>query len=264
MKSSLYRCRIMHHRLSPTVHRFEHNVHMFCLDLDEIDHICSINPLIRRNHFGLYSFYDRDHLPMKGDSDVKTNLLSQLSERGVSLPPDTRVILVTSLRMLGYVFNPVSFYFCFSTDGTPVCAVAEVSNTFREMKMFVLPGAPVNGVYTGQQRKDFYVSPYFDVEDEFEFKLRVPNERLAIQINTRRPAGKLMLSTLTGNQLPLSVRNVILLTLEIPFVTLKVITLIHWHALLLWLKRIPIHWKTEKLKSQKDVFNPHATLEVKK
>ncbi len=260
MNSALYDCRIMHQRLAPTIYRFEHSMHMFLLDLDEIDWLPTRIPWIQRNRFGLYGFYDRDHLPMEGTGTIRSNLSEWLETQSFHLGNEDRVLLLTSLRMLGYVFNPVSFYFISDRDWKPRAVVAEVSNTFREMKPYLITAQNESQVFEGETRKDFYVSPFMDVEDSFAFRIRTPDEKLALQIDTQRSCGRMLVSTLTGNRLPLTSRNILIQTLKYPFVTGKVIFLIHFHALMLLLKGVRLHWKHEKRERQQRVFNPHQTL----
>ncbi len=264
LRSRLYTCRVMHHRLKPKTYRFEHEIFLFCFDLDEIDRITSQNPLLSRNRPGFYSFYDRDHLPLCGSGDVKTNLSAFMARKGYALPDDARIELLTSTRMLGYVFNPVSFYFITLSDGQPLCAVAEVSNTFREMKAFVVPpdksASGANPVFRLCTQKNFYVSPFFDVEDEFEFRLTSPRESLNLRVNTLVEGETALVATVQGNPLPLTARNLIVQTLRVPFVTLKIIIWIHLHGAILTLKRIGLNWKHQKPDQQTELFNPHRTI----
>lgn len=264
LRSRLYTCRVMHHRLAPKTHRFEHAFFVFCLDLDEISRVAAENPFFRHNRPGLYSFCDRDHLPLRGPGSVRANLEAFLAEKGIELPAGARIELVTFARMLGYVFNPASFYFVTRPDGGPLCAVAEVSNTFREMKAYVVPpaGAGPDGAALFRSRavKNFYVSPFFDVEDEFDFRLAQPGDRLDIRVNTLVNGKTALVAALQGNPIPLTARNLLSQTLRIPFVTLKVIFLIHFHGLLLLLKRIRVNWKHQKAGSQTGLYNPHHTL----
>lgn len=267
LRSRLYSCRVMHHRLAPKAHRFEHEFFLFCLDLAEIDRVAAAIPLFRRNRPGLYSFYDRDHLPLSGGGDVRSNLLAFLNARNIPVPAEPRIELVTFPRMLGYVFNPVSFCFVTAPGGEPVCAVAEVSNTFREMKPFIIPpdGAAPDGspLFRLRAPKNFYVSPFFDVEDGFDFRLALPGPRLDLRVNTLVGGKPALIATLQGNPLPLTTRNLLRQTLRVPFVTLKVILLIHFHALVLLLKRVPLRWKHEKAERQTGLFNPHRTLQTR-
>ncbi len=193
---------------------------------------------------------------------IKSSLLAWVAAQGLPLPADTRVLLLTHCRVFGYIFNPVSFYFCLDAQDRPLCAVAEVGNTFGEQKPFLL--GPEHLDATGRFRrivpKHFYVSPFSALDLAFDFKLHVPGEQLDIHIDDREGDRPVLLTALTGRRVPLTDANLARLTLKYPLVTLRVITLIHWHALKLWWKRVPWHRKAANPHLQQGVFNPHESL----
>ena len=260
-RSCLYECTVMHHRLTPKEHRFTYSLFLFCLDLDEIKTVCSRITGRSHNRFNLYTFKDRDHLTIAGaGGSVRQNLTAYLAQNGVDFPEDGRAILLTLPRVLGYIFNPVSFYFCFDAAGVALCALAQVGNTFGEMKPYLLTSPDADGVFRLRTPKHFYVSPFSSLDLDFDFKLRVPGDALEIHINDRQGDSTVLLSTLTGTRVPLTSARLAWLTLKFPFLTLKVIFLIHWQALLLWLKRLPFHPKAANAHLQRDVLNPHSSI----
>jgi DUF1365 family protein len=282
LRSCLYDCSVMHHRLAPKEHHFRYGIFQFCLDLDELDTLPKHLRLFSHNRPALYRFNDGDHLaaPPQHDATAATNsqfairnsqfsppntkssLLAWLSSQGLPLPADTRVLLLTHCRVFGYIFNPVSFYFCLDAQDRPLCAIAEVGNTFGEQKPFLL--RPENLDADGRFRrivpKHFYVSPFSALDLAFDFKLRVPGEQLDIHIDDREGDRPVLLTALTGRRVPLTDTNLARLTLKYPLVTLRVITLIHWHALKLWWKKVPWHRKAANPHLQQGVFNPHESL----
>lgn len=245
MNSALYECRVMHHRLAPKVHHFRYRIFMFAFDLDEIDALAARIPFFSRNRSNVYAFRDRDHLTLPGleRAGTKENVVAWLARHGIAFPDGGRIVLVTLPRVLGYTFNPVSFYWCFDAAGAPLCAIAEVGNTFGEMKPYLLR------VYTGARGfrlvtpKHFYVSPFSALDLEFDFSLRVPGDRLHVTVDDLDGGERVMLTSLTGRRAPLTAARLAWLTLKYPFITLKVIGLIHWNALLLWLKGVPWYEK---------------------
>lgn len=270
IRSCLYECRVMHHRLSPRVHRFTYGLFLVCLDLDELPAIAGRLRLFSRNRRNLYEFRDRDHLefPRPGPvSDVAASIRGWIQSQGVTVPDDARISLVTLPRVAGYVFNPVSFYFVRTSAGEAVCAVAEVGNTFGELKPYLIPPAgPSPGNEGGPVRfrcvvpKAYYVSPFSPLDLQFDFNLRAPDERLNLHINdVTGDGGTLLVSTLTGRRHPLTDGQLLRLTARYPLVTLRVITLIHWQALRLWLKRVPWYRKEAEPEHQKGVYRPHAS-----
>jgi len=200
--------------------------------------------------------------PISDSLSAKASLLSWISSQGLSIPADTRVLLLTHCRVFGYIFNPVSFYFCLDAQDRPLCAVAEVGNTFGEQKPFLLGPEHFDG--EGRFRhlvpKHFYVSPFSALDLAFDFKLRVPGEQLDIHIDDREGDHPVLLTALTGRRVPLTDANLARLTLKYPLVTLRIITLIHWHALRLWWKKVPWHRKAANPHLQQGVFNPHESL----
>lgn len=269
----LYECSVVHHRTSPQEHQFQYRLFMLALDLDHIPSLGFAFPWFRHNRPGLYAFYDQDHLPLPTPTDLpappattpttKQSLTRWLAQNGVQLPPDARVLLLTLPRMLGYVFNPVSFYFCSSSLGAPICAVAEVGNTFAERKLYLLPPsclAPTQDRYQHSQPKHFYVSPFFDLTTCFSFNLMIPGEHLHLRIDDLTDGKRVLSTALTGRRLPFTAASFGWQTFKCPLVTLKVIGLIHWNALRLWLKRIPWHAKASLPELQTNVLNPHASL----
>jgi DUF1365 family protein len=280
----------MHHRFAPKAHRFAYRIFMFALDLDELDGLHRSLRLFSSERRNVYSFRQRDFLPADEAvhnasprppsavpaagggatpaaapaSTLKQRVLAHLAARGIDLDGG-RVVLLTLPRVFGYLFNPVSFYFCFDRAGEPVAALAEVTNTFREMKPFVLgpdcraPAAAGAG-FTMRTPKHFYVSPFTDMDVAFDFTLRVPADRLAIQIDDYTAGARTLTSALTGTRRPLTDRALAWFTLKYPLITLRVIALIHWHALRLYLKRVPWFRKAARPAEQRDLYRPHTSI----
>jgi DUF1365 family protein len=162
--------------------------------------------------------------------------------------------------VLGYIFNPVSFFFCADAAGAPLCAVVQVGNTFHELKPYLLGAPDAAGCFRLVTPKHFYVSPFSELDLAFDFKLKVPGEVLDIHIDDRAADRRVLLSALTGRRVPLTSARLAWLTLKYPLITLRVIFLIHWHALRLWCKRLPWHRKTANAHLQRDVFRPHESI----
>ena len=270
LRSALYDCAVMHHRLSPREHRFTHHIFMLALDLDELDEVARRVRGFSRNRRNVYEFRDRDHLSCPGlaAAALKDHLLDWIASQGHPLPAaatNLRVTLVTLPRVFGYVFNPVSFYFVHeAATGRALCAVAEVRNTFGEMKPYLLPAPQPDGSFRLLTPKHFYVSPFSNLDLNFDFKLRPPGDGLEMHVDEYDGARPVLLSALTGRRRALTTSRLWGATLKCPLVTMKVIFLIHWHALRLWLKRVPWHPKADDPDLQRDVLNPHVSLSVKK
>ncbi|MEO5644566.1 MAG: DUF1365 domain-containing protein [Bacteroidia bacterium] len=260
MKSFLYRAKVMHNRTSPKKHRFHYNVFLFCIDLDSIDADFEKVSLLSRNKFNLFSFYDKDHPVNENASankSVREALDFYLKQNGLENPP-ARVLLITNLRLLGYVFNPVSFYYCYDENDEPICCVAEVQNTFKEMKLFFLgKDCLKENSFHLRTKKYFYVSPFIEHDVEFDFKLDLPTEKLNIRIDDYKDNERFFVSTLTGKKKTLTSGKLLAYFFRFPFITLQIIFLIHWHAFLLWIKKINFHKKSEHKELQRDVMRKY-------
>lgn len=291
MRSRLYECRVTHARLHPRAHRFAYRLFFLALDLDELPALARRLRLLRIDRAGLFSFRQRDYLPADeplhnpspasppasptpprapaaASTALKTRVLAHLAARGVPVTDDARVVLLTLPRVLGYLFNPVSFYFVSTPDGSPLAALAEVTNTFRETKLYVLgpetlvaePG--LGPTFRLRVPKHFYVSPFSDVDVAFDFRLRPPGERLALQIDDHAGPRRTFTSTVTAVAAPRPPgdRALAWFSLKYPLLTLRVIAAIHWQALRLWLKRTPWFPKAARAEDQRDLHRPHASL----
>ncbi len=252
----------MHNRLKPKSHRFNYNVFMFYINLDEIDLLCSKHLMLSRNKFNFFSFRDKEHLQLPADKpdttkNTKQHIISYLANQGFKYSNQT-IMLLTNLNILGYNFNPVSFYFVLNSLNEPECVIAEVGNTFGEIKPYLLDKSCLQeDVFHLNTIKHFYVSPYIDHDTNFDFNLKVPLEKLNIRIDDFKNGERFFISTLTGIKKPLNNRTLLLYSIRFPLLTLRIITLIHWNALLLWLKKLPFHKKSENPELQKDVYRKY-------
>lgn len=257
--SAIFDCIVMHHRLTPVEHRFQYRVFYLWLDLDAIDGLAKKLWCFSRNRFNLFSFHDHDHLNL-GESTTKANILRWLQEQGFDTAPVARIMLLTFPRVVGYIFNPVSFYYCFDAQGESVCAVAQVTNTFHEQKAFLLRERDERGRFRLLTEKHFYVSPFFPLDLSFDFKLEMPSDKLEIHIDDRSLEERTLLTALTGKRRQLTASSLFWCAVKYPLLTLRVIFLIHWNALRLWLKRIPWHRKAANVDLQKNVLRPHHSI----
>lgn len=282
LSSGLFECRVMHARLAPREHRFLYRIFLFAIDLDELEELPRRLRLFSLGRRNLYSFRERDYLPVdeplhpapsSADSTkhssvpasamgLKSRVQAFAAQHGTDLTGG-RVVLVTLPRVFGYLFNPVSFYFCYTPDGAPAAVIAEVTNTFREVKPYFL-GASTRSSSGSEFRlrvpKHFYVSPFSDVDVEFDFTLRAPHDRLALQIDDFTDDARTLTTTLTGQRRELTSARLWWFTLKYPLLTLRVIALIHWHAFLLWCKRVPWFAKSARAAEQRGLHRPHHSL----
>jgi DUF1365 family protein len=261
LKSCLYECVIVHRRLRPKPYTFEHRMMMLYADLDELQTIDRNTRLMSQEHRNLYSFRDADYFPTGAGGDLKSRVGTFLRERGIDLSETGHVRLLTLPRILGYIFNPISVYFCSDGEDKPLCAIAEVGNTFRESKLFLLPVPAAQqecarARYRLRVPKHYYVSPFSSLDVCFDFDLLLPGQTLQLHIEDWDADGKLLDSHLRGIRVPLSDYQLLRFALKFPALTLKVIGLIHWHALKLAARRLHWHRKSERPELQREVLNP--------
>jgi DUF1365 family protein len=231
----LYECRVNHTRVSPKRHAFNYRVFMLAIDLDDFPKL----PLLSRNHFNLFSIDDRDHIRTDPEKSTRENLIAWLTEKGTNIPADSRITLLTFPRVLGYAFNPVSFYYISSKSSEPITAIAEVTNTYREMKLFPLGLPDSEGKFDRLIAKNFYVSPFSDPNDSFHFRIAQPGENWHVSINNLTDGKTTLLSSITGERRDLTTPRLALYAVKYPLISLFIIFRIHLHALLLFLKKIP-------------------------
>ena len=263
VNSCLYKAKVMHHRLAPKIHRFHYEIFMFYLDLNEIDSFTKRLKFMSRNRFNLFNFRDKDHLQLPRENpdtskNIRQHITNYLESNGVIIG-NGRIMLLTNLCTLGYQFNPVSFYFCYNELDQPVCSIVEVCNTFMEMKPYFLGSKTKAGdAFKLNTGKYFYVSPFIDMDTNFDFDLQIPGEKLQVRIDDFDKEGqRFFISTLSGNRKELNDSTLLYYFFSFPLITLKVIGLIHWQAFKLWLKKIPFHKKNADLGLQKEVYRPY-------
>ena len=236
----------MHHRFKPKRHRFTYSVVSALLDLDELDSLDRKLRFFSVDRFNLFSWHNKDH----GDGS-NTPLLNQVKEKLSQHQLDefgASVKLLCYPRMFGYVFNPLSVYYCYDQTGKLGAILYEVSNTFKERHTYLIKADPANPDRLLRQRSDkvFYVSPFMPMDANYQFRMRPPADRVAVCIRQSHQNESLLHATFTGERRALSDRSLISTLCGYPMMTFKVIGGIHWEALRLWKKGVPLQ-KREKL-----------------
>ena len=234
--------KVMHARSQPVSHRFAYSIFYLHLDLSQLDDLhCGI---LRLDRPGLMSFYRQDHGPRDG-SDLSIWIKDVLSENGLHCA-DGRVVLQTFPRILGYVFNPVSFWYCYDQQEQLRVVLAEVNNTFGEHHNYLVFNrdySPLGGRPSALVKKVFHVSPFFEVDGHYRFSFQnQPNfNRAGIDYYRQ---GELQLTTsLYGTQYPLTPLRIFKALFRYPMQSLGVMIRIHYQALRLWIKSTPFFSK---------------------
>jgi len=235
-QSALYPGWVMHRRISPRHHRFKYRVFAMLLDLDELAALDRGLALFGWNRSGLFSFHDKDH----GDGhDLRTWLDAKLALAGIKADGARRVLCYP--RIFGYVFNPLSVWFCHARDGALRAIIYEVHNTYDERHAYVLPvGADQKLVRHGCP-KAFYVSPFLSRDCAYQFRIRPPGEDVAIAINEEEAGAPILNASFAGTRRALTDGALAAMLLRYPLMTLKVVAAIHYEAVRLMLKGIRRH-----------------------
>lgn len=241
LTSALYRGTVLHRRLRPKPHRLSYRVFWLLLDLDELDAISQSLRLFSRGRFNLLSFHDRDH----GDGSrcpLRAQIEGELVGMGIKLDGGP-IRVLTMPRVLGFVFNPISVFYCHRADGRLAALVYEVTSTFGERHAYVIPvedGDADRGVIRQTAAKALYVSPFMDMAMSYAFRGRLPDEHLALVIDGSDAEGLLIHASVRGRRAALTDGAILRSALAVPFLTVKVVAAIHWEALKLWARGIPL------------------------
>ena len=245
MQSCIYEGHVRHRRFAPVENRFRYRLFLMYLDLAELPGTFSGRWLWSAGRFNLAYLRRRDHL---GDPALSLDrAVRDLVEEKTGARPAGPVRLLTHLRYWGYCFNPVSFYYCYDREGRHVeTIVAEVSNTpWREMHPYVL-GEELNlADREGWKRyrfpKVFHVSPFMEMDITYDWRFRVPGRSLSVHMDLLGAKGKVFDATLTASRREITGPNLARVLILYPFMTLKVISMIHYQAFRLWRKKATFH-----------------------
>jgi uncharacterized protein len=252
--SALYVGAVMHRRYRPRTHYLRYRVFWLLLDLDEVGVLAQDLRWFGYNRFRALSFYDADH----GDGSqtpIRDQVRRHLLTAGIATP-DGPIQLFCMPRIFGYAFNPLSIYFCYRSDGFLAAVLYEVHNTFGERHSYLIAVEPgVRDIINHRCQKEFYVSPFMDMNVNYVFRLAIPDERISVTIDTVDRAGTVLTAALSGKRLALSDATLRRVLATHPLLTLKVVAGIHWHALRLLLKGLKLRPRPRPPEEQVTVVN---------
>lgn len=240
--AALYHGTVLHRRLRPRRHVLRYRVFWMMLDLDRLGEVVAGSRLFAWNRWGVLSFWDKDHGDGSG-RPLRGQIEALLADAGVSQDGGPIRVLCYP-RLFGYVFNPLTVFLCYRPDDSLAAVVYEVSNTFGERHSYVLPvEASPDQMVRQSADKQFHVSPFIGMDARYHFRILPPGERVAVAITETDDAGPFLHASFSGRFEAVSDRTLLRALLRYPLMTLKVIGGIHWEALRLWMKGVPVHRK---------------------
>lgn len=217
MNSHIFAGSVWHERTSPVKHRFSYPLSLYSLDVDELAELGRRFIWFGYNRFNLAAIHDEDYL--WGEGTLRERVERFLLSQGVTEKP-ARIQLVTSARHLGYVFNPASFHFCFSGDGSLLAIVVEVNNTFGEKHPYLLSGPE----WEHQREKEFHVSPFNDMKGSYRFRFADVRQRLEVTIVLERGGEDILTAHLTGEKRPFGSGALAGIFATAPFTMLRILS----------------------------------------
>lgn len=229
---------VMHKRFFPKENAFRYSIYYLALPVSKIQKNLE-NKFFKLNRWGLLSFYDRDH-GYRNDESIEAWAREMLTAHNID-KADGEIILVTMPRVFGYVFNPVSFWFCYDKSQILRAVICEVNNTFGETHSYICAHEDQreitqDDILIGQ--KMFHVSPFLEREGEYQFRFAVKEDKIGAWIDFYDGAGeKKLITSVTGKLENLNEKSSLKAFWGYPLVTIKAISLIHWQAVKLFFKK---------------------------
>lgn len=263
LKSCIYEGEVVHQRFHPKKHRFSYRVFSLCLDLDELNTLDEV-PFFSVNRFNLFSFREEDH--GDGSGALAEQIRKLLQQRGFQ-SASSRIELLCYPRVLGYVFNPLSVYFCYNADEQLEVILYEVSNTFGSRHIYLIENHSSSGLIKQSCNKSMYVSPFMPMDTRYHFHILPPEEQVCVAINqtelsaTDKP---IFHAAFSGKKKTLQRSSLAQLFCKYPLMTLKVIVAIHWEAFRLWRKKLRIQPRNKEVTQTISWYSPNGDLQSEK
>ena len=245
MNSCIYNGLVTHTRFKPVKHFLKYRTFSILVDLDEIEELDKNNLIFSYNKFNIFSFYNKDHGDRNGKS-LKRWVFNKIKKLKIK-PNIDKIKLLCYPRIFGYVFNPLSIFYCYKNQ-TLRAIFYEVKNTFNEQHTYVFK---INNSQRVKQscKKKFYVSPFMDMNTFYDFKLNKPNKKLFVSIKQTDKKGLILTAVQTGERKEFNLKQLLTNFLKYPLMTVKIIVAIHFEAFLLWKKGAIYRSRSQKIKN---------------
>ncbi len=227
---AVVRARVRHRRTRPFGYAFEHGTTMWLVDAADP------NAAFPRWLRPLATIRNEDHLAAGDGRPLPEKIRGYLDAQDVPWSA-RRVLVLANARSLGYVFDPLTTYFCFDADGVLEGVLAEVHNTYGERHVYPLATVPSASTRVD---KEFYVSPFFAVEGRYDIRTRLTDDRVSVAISLTQDERVVFSGSVVGDLAPARTAAVLRAVLRNPLPSQRVSALIRWHGIRLWLRRLPV------------------------
>ena len=251
--SCIYSGFVTHRRFKPKRHFFSYKTFSLLINLNEIENLERKIKFFSYNKFNILSFYNLDHGPRDG-SCLVTWTKKILAESKIDIGSGA-IKLLCFPRIFGYVFNPLSIFYCYDENLQLKAVLYEVKNTFNEQHTYVFPTSPSSNLILHKCNKKFYVSPFIEMKTFYNFRLLKPGNNINVFIKQSDIDGALLIACQAGKQLELNSKNLFVQFLKHPLMSFKVILAIHFEAFRLWTKGIKHVKKKIKIKNNLSLEN---------
>ena len=242
-RSHLLRGVVRHRRTQPMPYELEHDVFYLALDLDEIDQVDERLRLFSRGRRNVLTLRDPDHWVPQA-ADLRVSVHTHLQTEGFD-PTGWRITFIATPRVLGYQFNPASFYLCRDSAGVMQVIIIEVHNTHHERRLYTLRPERRGKAWVDAMDKDFYVSPFIDMDAHYTVRVQDDPARLRIAMTETEHGKPLLTATLVAERFRLTDRSLLRTLLHVPLATQKTIVAIHLHAWRMWRRGFTFHKHSE-------------------
>ena len=246
METCIYKGFVSHRRFKPIKHFFLYKTFSILFELSELEELHTKISLFSFNKFNIFSFYNKDHGRRDGSNLskwVKANLKKYELDFEVS-----KIKLLCFPRILGYVFNPLSIFYCYDENKLRV-VLYEVKNTFNEQHTYVFPVKEDSKIIAQHCDKKFYVSPFIEMDTSYNFRLTEPKESLKVMIKQTDKKDKILVASQYGIKQEITTKQLLINFFTHPLMTFKIILAIHFEALRLWKKGSIFKKRTNKIKN---------------
>lgn len=237
-RSGLYRGQVIHTRLRPRRHNLRYRVFSLLIDLDEAEALSKNSSVFGFNRHAPISVWERD-LGDGREHGLRDWVEDVLAQAGLAIP-HPRIDILCYPRLFGFVFNPLTVYYCSDAEGVVRALIYEVSNTFGERWIYVLRTSEATGPFKHNCAKQFYVSPFMPMDCHYHFHVVAPGDHVMVRIDETDGEGLLLRAVFAGERHEFNDRELWAALFRYPLMTLKVVGAIHWEALLLLLKKVPV------------------------